>query len=690
MDTRRLLSPLRAGALLLLCAAVANAHGGIYRGPQDTVPPAPGSGGGRGPAGPGPGGPVTGGPAGPSAPFPPGAGGGRPPGTGGPVGPGGVGRGPTTGGCGIVIDDSLTTWDFWWEFHKDGYLRLKDAVHDAGVVTGEDRFFLGGVRFGDAETLRPTRTQAIEEALPALRRAIDATDQRDIATACMVAMAKVGDDHPDFALVDVLRPRLQRRDQEVRETAALALGIAGRHRRGEAQLLADLMLDRPDGRAAYGGEVGDRTRAFAAYGLGLLADRVADAALQRLACDALTTVLGDPRVADRNVLVGAIHGLGLLRAPGDEPAMASVRRDAADALTRFLRRDEGPGLQFVQSHCLQALARLAVDDPAIDAQLKERCRDELLGKSARRHRIADLDRSAILALGERCAPDVDGKGADAALSALLAELRDSHRDEQARHFATMALGRIGGARNRERLLVALPTARKAIDRPWVALALGVLAHEARRVDRAAGGDGEPDAFVGEALATQFTAAREPGLVGALGIAIGLAGHRDAAPAMRERILGEPGKEAQAGYLCLGLALMRDRGSIECLRTTMAGATRRPTVLQQAAMALGMLGDKTAARELTERLMTDGQNLATFAALAMAIGRIGDRSSVGPLLGVLGDRGRADLPRAFAAAALGGVVDARDVPWSFRISEGVNYRAAVETLTNQSAGVLDIL
>ncbi len=626
------------------------AHGGQYRGP--------------------------GAPAMPGVPMPPGT----------PV--------PTTPGPGTPVTGAQPTipeeasWQVWWELNKDPFVQPQPGAL-AGPTTGSDDFYLGRRRGVRAETLAPNAIDVLETVVPALVALLEKDRNRDVQTACLMALAKIGRAPQDVDLEALFAARLARDNQEVRETAALALGVAGRP--AAVPLLLSLLRDEPAGRKLCEREkVEDRTRAFAAYGLGLLCDRVADAAVQRLACDALTTALADPREADRNVLVAAVHGLGLLRAPGDEPAFASVRRDAADALTRFLRRDEGPGLQFVQSHGLQALARLAVDDPAIDAQLKERCRDELLGKDARRSRAVDLDRSAILALGERCASDEDGKGPDAALSALLAELRGSHRDEQARHFATMALGRIGGARNRERLLNALPTARKAIDRPWVALALGVLAHEARRADRAAGGDGAPDAFVGEALATQFAAAREPGLVSALGVALGLAGHRDAAPAMRERILGEPGKEDQAGYLCIGLALMRDRGSVECLRTAMAGAARRPAVLQQAAMALGMLGDKTAARELTERLAADGQNLATFAALAMAIGRIGDRSSVGPLLGVLADPSRAELPRAFAAAALGGVVDARAVPWSFRISEGVNYRAAVETLTNRSAGVLDIL
>ena len=70
-----------------------------------------------------------------------------------------------------------------------------------------------------------------------------------------------------------------------------------------------------------------------------------------------------------------------------------------------------------------------------------------------------------------------------------------------------------------------------------------------------------------------------------------------------------------------------------------------------------------------------------------------QNGLGPWLRPLWDfqpYGQSGKMLSEVVAPLGGVVDARDVPWSFRISEGVNYRAAVETLTNQSAGVLDIL
>jgi acetolactate synthase regulatory subunit len=62
----------------------------------------------------------------------------------------------------------------------------------------------------------------------------------------------------------------------------------------------------------------------------------------------------------------------------------------------------------------------------------------------------------------------------------------------------------------------------------------------------------------------------------------------------------------------------------------------------------------------------------------------------PLKRMLFDQDLGHLPRAFAAVALGGVADKEPLPWNVKIAVGNNYRAAVETLTNQLSGILDIL
>ncbi|MBM4062545.1 MAG: hypothetical protein FJ265_15820 [Planctomycetes bacterium] len=76
--------------------------------------------------------------------------------------------------------------------------------------------------------MKPTQEQIDTEILPALKKAIDETQENefDIISSCMIAMAKIGKDHADFKLFKVFAPRLKARNQEIRETAALALGLA--------------------------------------------------------------------------------------------------------------------------------------------------------------------------------------------------------------------------------------------------------------------------------------------------------------------------------------------------------------------------------------------------------------------------------------------------------------------------------
>ena len=120
------------------------------------------------------------------------------------------------------------------------------------------------------------------------------------------------------------------------------------------------------------------------------------------------------------------------------------------------------------------------------------------------------------------------------------------------------------------------------------------------------------------------------------------------------------------------------------------STRRPELLRQAAVALGRLGDQNVATELIALLEQDDANLARLSALATALSFVGDRRTVASLGELLGGEDKANLARAFAAVALGGIGAREPLPWNSKIATNLNYRAAVETLTNQSTGILDIL
>ena len=74
---------------------------------------------------------------------------------------------------------------------QGGRIRLRDAVLTGGVQTGSDDYYLGSTRKSESrDSLRPTKEDILGEILPALKKAIDSTDQRDINSSCMIAMAK--------------------------------------------------------------------------------------------------------------------------------------------------------------------------------------------------------------------------------------------------------------------------------------------------------------------------------------------------------------------------------------------------------------------------------------------------------------------------------------------------------------------
>lgn len=685
------LSGLCCAGLMALLPETGRAHGGQYRGPGDVVPPSPGGGGRTG----GPAGPTTGGPAGPSAPGPsgPATGGPAGPTTGGPSGPSG-GKGPTTGGRGAQLEDDLTTWNYWWEFNKDPFIRLKDAVAQGGPQTGSDDFYLGSTRRSEAkDSMKPTPEQITGEILPALKKAIDSTEQRDINSSCMIAMAKIGTDHPDFKLIDIFTPRLKKADQEVRETAALAVGIAAIAGEAEIDLLVGLALDKEKGRAAAGGSVDDRTRSFAAYGLGLTAHKTTNLEIKKRAYETLKQLLEDDKASNRNLKVAAINGMSILNIGTKSDADKALLLEVVGTLEKYYLQSLGSGEQLIQAHCPNAIAKLIGRDHEKADHFKDLFAADLQDKGKVKRASIYIPQSCAQALGMLCQPFTEKdekKCPDAKYSKLLLDTWHDHKDTQTRNFSLLSLGLIGGEENKQVLLKEFDKAGKDQEKPWAALALGVLSFFKYEEDKKAGRSGEPETFIGDTLEKALKDSKNVSLTGALAIALGLVQHKNAADEMRSRLLQNVAKEEMAGYLCIGLALMNDTASIEDINKVVKDSVRRTELLQQAAIALGKLGDKRVAETL-QGLMTDGEpNLAKLSAIASALGFIGDSRTIKPLKDMLFNDKLGDLSRAFAAVALGGVADKEPLPWNSKIGTSINYRASVETLTNKQTGILDIL
>ena len=147
---------------------------------------------------------------------------------------------------------------------------------------------------------------------------------------------------------------------------------------------------------------------------------------------------------------------------------------------------------------------------------------------------------------------------------------------------------------------------------------------------------------------------------------------------------------QQGYVALALGMVGAAQYRAEIQDIVRASKYQPELLRQAAIALGLLGDKSLVPELVAMLQ-GAKSLASQAAVASALGFIGDARSIDPLIAMLADKQITGSARGFAAVALGIVADKESLPWSAKISININYRANTSTLTTpEGTGLLDIL
>jgi hypothetical protein len=442
--------------------------------------------------------------------------------------------------------------------------------------------------------------------------------------------------------------------------------------------------------------VNDRTRSFAAYGIGLMAYRNSKIDLKEKAFAALKDLIHDDKLSSRNIKVAAINAMGLLNIPTTEDKGKQLLANALDCLREYYSLNKGAGEQLLQAHVPPAVAKLLGrnGDAKVVDSFKKLFADDLSEKAEKgkvRRTGFNISQSCALALGQLCQNADDEKSQDAEYVRLLLDVWHDHKDAQTRYFAGLALGQIGGRSASKWIAMLLRKefehAGKALEKPWLAMAMGVYAFEKYEAQKDSI-DVQED--FGKVLHEALLEVKDPGAQSAFAVALGLIKYTDAADDMRTLLGKVRSQDELAGYLCIGLALMNDTKSIGDIQNLVQGATRRPELFKQSAIALGKLGDKTAA-DMLQKLLAEGDtNLAKLSAIASALGFIGDRRSIAPLEQMLCNEQLTELSRAFAAVALGGVADKESLPWNSKIGQNINYRAAVETLTDKSAGILDIL
>ncbi|MFT7484415.1 MAG: HEAT repeat protein [Candidatus Paceibacteria bacterium] len=691
MKTLSSLGILLITAILLLDPA-AGAHGGAYRGPGDNTAPPPGGGSGGSSSG-----GSSGGSGGSTAPSNSG------PGSAGSGGSGRTNSGPVSGlPMGGGNDDS---WEPWWAFNRDPFLNLKAVIHQGNVVIGSDTFFLG---YSDPSLARdhlgPNESAVRTQIVPALRRVLKTESDGDLVTGVLVALAKIGEDPAaqgdEQSLAETIQPFLASPNQEIAETAAVSLGILGDF--GSVVLLSHLLRDTEQGQKKVGGgEVHWRTRAFAAYGLGLIGFRMDKASQRRFVLEVLTTELeGDALdLSTPDVAVACLTAIGLVPLEVDLKCQMQSQRTPGPLECRhgqvaWLRElfDKKDLNYVVRAHIPTILARL-VQGLEPNDPLRHAVAGDLLALIAGGSKTrSELRASALIALG-LFASASDDEVDKQVIAALMGTAKNS-RQPRVRTLAFVSLGQAAGrvstgmvdeegvAKVRSFLLKELEQGRST-DRGWVALALSLQERAAQA------GGAAPSAQVPKLLAKVMRDAKSPNEIGAYAVALGIVQDLESAKLLHEK-LSVTADDRARGYICLGLGLMNSRSSVGMLRGLLESAGNRPLLLRESAISLGLVGDKSVVLDLVTQL-NKATSLTSQSSIAAALGAIGDARSVDPLLHMLEDPKTNVRARAFAAVALGIVADKEALPWNAKIAVGANYMAGTPTLTDgQGAGILDIL
>lgn len=607
----------------------------------------------------------------------------------------------------------LTVWEFWWGFNKDPYLNLKAKIHDLGVMTGSDDFFLGhGQKNQAKDSLRPSEETIRGKVVPALIKALETERSNDIVTGAMIALAKIGDardESGESKFEKIIAKFLSDSNQEIAETAALALGILAND--ASVPTLVSLMKDMPEARKLVGAtEVPYRTRAFAAYGLGLIGAATSDNALRQDIAEHLVDILDSPAFATRDIKVAAMIALGLTpiepletAAELSEEELASNRRHVLSRQTQlaFLldyfkedRATKDSRHWFVRAHAPTSMARLLAGDAAtgFKAQVTAVLLDAVGTHSKERQ---EVQQTCALALGQ--IGDNDGDEIDTKIRTELDRVA-REGDQQSRRFALIALAQTAGNKGdnsetagkgieevRSSLLKQMSRGKTQM-KPWAALSIGVMGRALQDNSMAE----QMSPAVGQALRAATADCKRPDEIGAYCVALGLRNDLEATEIILRKMDDFQGSDLARGYAAVALGLMNQRTAIQPIQDVVRKSKYRPELLKQAAIALGLLGDK----ELVDDLITmlgEAKGLATQAAISTALGAIGDSRSIDPLVEMLDNKQITDTARGFSAVALGIVCDKEPLPWVSKIATNINYRANTVTLTGETGtGILDIL
>lgn len=573
--------------------------------------------------------------------------------------------------AGPDLGPSKHPWVTWWELYKGDFLRVKTAVRRGGTTTGSADFFLGQ----DASDARPPAAREVRREvvatriLPALLAELDRSGGPDAVIEALLALGRLA---PSLTAAEFrpvqrsIETQLRASNQLVAEAAAIALGASSREE--VLGTLQHLLADGDAGRKLAGGEVPQRVRAYAAYGIGLVARASAREDVRRFAVASLARTLDSLDRSHADTAAACVLAMGLVpletwvvRDPGGVPEPVSSSRVAVLRRLEELLAARRTSRLDVRALVPLALARMGADLPeGRREELKSWWAESVLAAVPRGRRDGgDFTASLALALGTL--GDGDDDPLDARVRAALVDLA-SGSELGTRHEALLAIGRVAArpgeganpSRHRDALAAVLLSDLERGRSPTRAFSGTALALAVRGLREQ--GQAVPETW-SDALGKALASARAPEDQVAAAVAIALAGDVRHTALVHETFASVP-KGWERCQVALAMGLLGESSSRTLLREFALESTQKPRELRAATEALALIGDHAFAAELVAQL--PGLQPQQLQAYVTALGAIGEPQAVDALLASLTESSTGASLRGTLCRALGTIADPRAV------------------------------
>ena len=458
------------------------------------------------------------------------------------------------------------------------------------------------------------------------------------------------------------------------------LGIIGT--RDTAPVLTEILMGNNLGAGSK--PVTRRMRALAAHGLGVIGRRASAPAVRAYCVYHLASAMATADTTSSDLGVACALSIGLVRLEvidekqgGEESAPSSSRQAQVGFLLEQFSRDDLS--EIVRSYIPRAMARLAVDVPDLRRDLV-RTLSARLAPSAKESQTVRF--ACILALGRIGNASLTTSDVEARKRLFNAA---KEGQVQERGLALIALGQIAGRggddsegripREMHAYLIGRVGASRSTERPWAALAVGLL-------EWGRSGNGQEVSQSGlKTLRDALTKVKNPDEAGSLCIALGLAGDQSATELLIER--ASKGDESIRGQAITALGMLGALDAVPLLRF-LALDGRHPSLAREAAIALGLMRDRQIRQELIPDAKLERFQSHQITAL-LSLAYAGDALVIRDVGDILLSKRSSETVRAYAAIALGIIADKDLEPWNHPIAADVNYWQGPSLLFDPETG-----